>query len=84
VAARITDDPMSLAYNAHPPVEFAARGVDVEVAWSGGTSIVATGNSFATPHVAGMAALIRSAHPGLTPFQVKAVLHAISENARQT
>jgi len=81
VAARETDDPMSLAYNARPPVEFAARGVDVEVAWSGGTSIVATGNSFATPHVAGMAALIRSAHPGLTPFQVKSVLHAISENA---
>jgi subtilisin len=81
VAARVTDDPLSLAYNAHPPVEFAARGVDVEVAWSGGTSIVATGNSFATPHVAGMAALIRSAHPGLTPFQVKSVLHAISENA---
>jgi subtilisin len=81
VAARETSDPMSLAYNAHPPVEFAARGVDVQVAWSGGTSIVATGNSFATPHVAGMAAMIRSEHPGLTPFQVKAVLHAISENA---
>jgi subtilisin family serine protease len=82
VAARVTDDSLSLAYNAHPPVEFAARGVDVEVAWTGGTTIEATGNSFATPHVAGMAALIRSAHPGLTPFQVKTVLHAISENAR--
>ena len=82
VAARVTDDPLSLAYNDHPPVEFAARGVDVAVAWSKGSSSVATGNSFATPHVAGMAALIRSAHPALTPFQVKAVLHAISENAR--
>jgi subtilisin family serine protease len=81
VAARKTDDPLSLAYNPHPPVEFAARGVDVEVAWNGGKSIVATGNSFATPHVAGMVALIRSKHPGLTPFQVKAVLHALSENA---
>ena len=64
VAARITDDPLSLAYNPHPPVEFAARGIDVEVAWQGGGSIVATGNSFATPHVAAMAALIRSQHPG--------------------
>jgi subtilisin len=82
VAARAADDPFSLAYNDRPPVEFAARGVDVDVAWSGGASTVATGNSFATPHVAAMAALIRSAHPGLTPFQVKAVLHAISENAR--
>lgn len=81
VAARATEDPMSLAYNAHPPVEFAARGIDVEVAWQGGSTIVATGNSFATPHVAGMAALIRSRHPHLTPFQVKAVLHAVSDNA---
>jgi subtilisin len=81
VAARETDDPRSLAYNPHPPVEFAARGVDVEVAWTGGKTIVATGNSFATPHVAGMVALIKSKHPGLTPFQVKAVLHALCENA---
>ena len=81
VAAQATEDPMSLAYNAHPPVEFAARGIDVEVAWQGGSTIVATGNSFATPHVAGMAALIRSRHPHLTPFQVKAVLHAVSDNA---
>jgi len=81
VAARETEDPLSLAYNPHPPVEFAARGVDVEVAWSGGKSIVATGNSFATPHVAALVALIRSKHPDMTPFQVKAVLHALCENA---
>jgi hypothetical protein len=28
-----------------------------------------------------MAALIRSKHPGLTPFQVKSVLHAAARNA---
>lgn len=82
VAARETDDPWSLAYNPAPPVEFAARGIDVEVAWTAGSTTVATGNSFAAPHVAGLAALIRSKHPWLTPFQVKAVLHAASENAR--
>lgn len=81
VAARETDDPWSLAYNPTPPVEFAARGVDVELAWTGGKTIVATGNSFASAHVAGMVALIRSKHPDLTPFQVKTVLHALSENA---
>ena len=82
VAARDTDDPL-LAGLQPPTARWSsrARGVDVEVAWTGGGSIVATGNSFATPHVAGMVALIRSQHPGLTPFQVKAVLHAISENA---
>ena len=81
VAAGPTRDPWSLSYNPHPPVEFAANGLDVEVAWTGGSSIVATGNSFAAPHVAGLAALVRSKHPYLTPFQVKSVLHAACDNA---
>ncbi len=83
VACMPGDDPFALAYNPDPPVEFAARGVDIEVPWTGAEgSIVATGNSFAAPHVAGLAALVLSKHPGLTPFQVKAVLQAVSDNAR--
>ena len=62
-------------------MEFGARGLDVEVAWSDGSTIVASGNSFATPHVAGLIARILGKHPHLTPFQVKAVLHAVSDNA---
>lgn len=81
VAAREGTDPWRIAYNPHPPVEFAATGIDVDVAWSGGSSIVASGNSFAAPHVAGLVALIRSKHPDLTPFQVKSVLQAVSDNA---
>lgn len=81
VAALVGDDPMALAYNPRPPVEFGARGIDVDVAWLGGGSIVASGNSFATPHVAGMVAMLLSKHPELTCFQVKAVLQALSENA---
>ena len=72
---------MGLAYNPRPPVEFGARGIDVEVAWAGGGSTVATGNSFAAPHVSGMVALLLGKHPHLTPFQVKSVLQAVSENA---
>jgi subtilisin family serine protease len=82
VAARAGDDPMALAYNPRPPVEFGARGVDVEVAWLDGETIVATGNSFATPHVAGMVARMLSKHPELTCFGVKAVLQALADNAR--
>ncbi len=82
VAARQSDDPFALAYNPRPPVEFGASGIDVDVAWTQGKSITATGNSFATPHVAGIVTLLLSKHPGLTPFQVKAVLQAISDNAR--
>jgi subtilisin family serine protease len=82
VAARVSDDPESLAYNTTPPVEFGARGLDLEVAWTGGKTIQASGNSFATPHVAGLVVRMLSKHPGLTPFQVKAVLHAVADNAR--
>jgi subtilisin family serine protease len=83
VAARPGDDAMALAYNPRPPVEFGARGVDLEVAWLNGESIVATGNSFATPHVAGMVARMLSKHPDLTCFGVKAVLQALADNARR-
>ena len=81
VAARSGTDPWALAYNPRPPVEFGARGIDLEVAWADGGSTVASGNSFAAPHVAGMAAVLLAKHPGLVPFQVKAVLQAVSDNA---
>jgi subtilisin len=66
-------------YNPRPPVEFGARGVNVPIAWKDGGSTVATGNSFAAPHISGLAALIVSAHPGLSPFEVKAVLAATAD-----
>jgi subtilisin family serine protease len=73
-------DPLAYYYNPDPPVEFFARGVDVELAWLGGGTIVATGNSFATPHISGICALIRSKHPELTAFQLKSVLHLTATN----
>lgn len=79
-ASMVTDDPWTIACNPHPPVEFAARGIDVEVAWSGGGTCKVTGNSFATPHVAGLVALVKSKHPGLSSFQVKTVLQALAVN----
>jgi subtilisin family serine protease len=80
VAAHAVPDPWKLYYNPSPPVEFGAWGVDVPVAWRDGGSTVGTGNSFAAPHVAGMLARILSKHPGLTPFEAKAVLAAIADN----
>jgi subtilisin len=73
-------DPFVYYYNPKPPVEFFARGVDVEVAWLGGGRLVCTGNSFATPHIAGVAALILSKHPELTPFQLKSLLYLTATN----
>ncbi len=82
VAAHDVADPWTWYYNPRPPVEFGACGVDVEVAWKDGGRIAATGNSFAAPHIAGIAALIRAKHPTATPFEVKAILAATSNGAR--
>jgi subtilisin len=82
VAAHDIPDRWTWFYNPSPPVEFGAYGVDVDVAWKDGSRIIATGNSFAAPHVAGLAALIRAKHPGATPFEVKAILAAVSNGAR--
>src|SRR5215211_3561246 len=73
-------DPLAFYYNPDPPVEFFARGVDVEVAWTGGARIRCTGNSFATPHMSGLCALVLGKHPELTPFQLKSVLYLTSSN----
>jgi subtilisin family serine protease len=73
-------DPYTFFYNPNPPVEFFARGCELDVAWIGGGKLRATGNSFATPHIAGLAALILGKHPELTPFQLKSVLHLTATN----
>jgi subtilisin family serine protease len=78
VAGHDQPDPHAWYYNPHPPVEFGAWGVDVPVAWLGGSRIVASGNSFAAPHIAGLAALVRSKHPSLTAFELKSVLTAVA------
>jgi len=79
VAAHDVSDPAVWFYNPQPPVEFGAFGLDVDVAWKGGGRIVATGNSFAAPHIAGYATRIRAAHPGATPFEIKTILAATAD-----
>jgi subtilisin len=83
VAAHDVADAAVFYYNPEPPVEFGAYGVDVDVAWKGGTRMLATGNSFAAPHIAGYAALIRSRHPTASPFEVKAILAAVADSAER-
>ncbi len=82
VAAHDIADPWTWFYNPAPPVEFGAYGVDVEVAWNNGGRIVATGNSFAAPHITGLVTLIRAKHPGASPFEVKTILATVSNGAR--
>jgi subtilisin family serine protease len=79
VAAHDVADPWRWYYNPSPPVEFGAWGVDVPIAWKDGGFTSGTGNSFAAPHITGLVALLCSRHPGLTPFEVKAVLAATAD-----
>jgi subtilisin len=81
VAAHQGRDPEQFDANPAPPVEFGAPGLDIRVPWLGGGYITATGNSFATPHIAGIAARILGRHPGLTVFQLKTILYALAANA---
>lgn len=83
VASHEGKDPFIYYYNPSPPVEFGAPGIDIRVAWKDGGYAVSTGNSFATPHIAGIVTLIRAKHPDLTPFQIKSVLWACAANVRK-
>lgn len=69
----------SLYYRRDSLVEFAAGGVDVEVAWLSGAVRRMTGSSFAAPRVAGMLACLLGEIPGLSPTEVKALLHRVAE-----
>jgi len=76
-------DPLAFFYNPTPPVEFYARGADLEVAWLDGKTIRTLGNSFATAHLSGICALILAKHPELTPFELKSVLYLTADNVAQ-
>ncbi len=84
VGSHEQDDPLVWYYNPDPPVEFFARGVGIDVAWLDGGQIRVTGNSFATPHMTGICALVLSKHPELTPFQLKSVLYLTATNVGST
>jgi subtilisin family serine protease len=80
VGSHEDEDPFTYYYNPTPPVEFFARGLEVQVPWLGGGTVVSTGNSFATPHISGICALVLAKHPELTPFQLKSVLYLTASN----
>ena len=80
VGSHEESDPLVYYFNPEPPVEFFARGLEIDVAWLGGTTLRCTGNSFATPHISGISALILGKHRGLTPFQLKSILSLTANN----
>ena len=59
-------------------VEFAAKGIDVEVAWRDRAFKKVTGSSYAAPHTSGLIARLLSVHPGLPPLHLKDLLHRVA------
>jgi len=82
VGSHEESEPFVWYANPDPPVEFFARGIDVEVAWPGGGTMTCTGNSFAAPHVSGLCALALAKHPELTAPQVKSLLYLTASNSK--
>lgn len=80
VACNHATDGRRYHFNPDPPTEFLARGIDVPVLWMNHGESTGTGNSYAAPHIAGLAALIKSKHPALRPFQIKTALWARAAN----
>jgi len=61
-------------------VEFAAKGVDLNVLWKGNKMKIRSGSSFAAPHVSGLLANLLSVYPGLKPPVAKALMQEIAIN----
>lgn len=58
--------------------EFAAKGVDVKVAWTKGERCRVSGSSYATPRVVGWIARILSIYPHVDPVQMKSILRLLA------
>lgn len=73
-----TDGNGDLYYRPGHLVEFAARGVNVDVPWCDGAMKKVTGSSFAAPRLAGMLACLLSVEPRLKPLEAKTLFHRLA------
>ena len=65
--------------NPEPPVEIYARGIEVRIPWLKHGYFTTSGNSFATPVITGIMALIKAKHPYLTHLQLKCILQSLAK-----
>ncbi len=65
----------------------SSLGIDFSVftegeafAWKSHSTKIVLGNSFAAPYISGKVACIKSKHPNLKPYEIKSILHNLSDN----
>jgi subtilisin family serine protease len=78
--ASVCDDTFAFFSNHGPSVDVIAPGVNVYSTWAGGTYKAENGTSMATPHVAGVAALMKAVNPNLTTAEARTILRETGEN----
>ena len=71
--------PYGYFYRLDESIECTARGDLQRVCWVDRREIMQQGNSFAAPHIAGIAALMREAQPDAPPAVVRSVLRAYTK-----
>ncbi len=84
VAATDNTDTRASWSSDGPAVELAAPGVSIPSTYKGGGYASLSGTSMASPHVAGIAALILDENPTWTPAQVRAQLQATAKDLGAT
>jgi subtilisin family serine protease len=74
VAATTNNDTKASFSNYGPAVDLSAPGYQIMSTYPGGVYKLMSGTSMATPHVVGLAALIRSYHPTYTVDEVETAM----------
>jgi subtilisin family serine protease len=78
VAATTNNDIKASFSNYGPAVDLSAPGYQIMSTYPGGQYKLMSGTSMATPHVVGLAALIRSYHPSYTVDEVETAMEVNS------
>jgi subtilisin family serine protease len=76
VSATTNSDAKASFSNYGPSIDLSAPGVSITSTYKDGTYRQMSGTSMATPHVVGLAALVRSLHPEFTPAEVETAMKA--------
>ena len=84
VSATDQNDVLATWSNTGNNVDLSAPGVSIGTTLSGGTFGYGSGTSFSAPIVAGVAALVLSVNPSLTPAQVTNVLKQSADDLGPT